>query len=83
MFENFILKCKERLCGRTQLEICNVSEQYMDKFLENRHNLSSVNQELLDRNTHKGKTCTKCLMDGFKCKEVCQWGARRGLTRMI
>ena len=54
VFENFILKCKERLCGRTQLEICNVSEQYMDKFLENRHNLSSVNQELLDRNTHKG-----------------------------
>lgn len=83
VFENFILKCKERLCGRAQLEICNVSEYYMDKFLENRHNLSSVNQELLDRNTRKGKTCTKCLMDGFKCKEVCQWGARRGLTRMI
>ena len=83
IFENFILKAKERLCGRAQLEICNVTEHYMDKFIENKSNLSSVNRELLDRNTGEDKAVTKCLMDNFKCTEVCRWGNRRGLTRLI
>ena len=83
VFENFILKSKERMCGRAQLEICNISEHYMSKFIENRHQLSYENQKLLDRNTSNGKACTKCLMDEFKCKEVCHWGSKQGLTRLV
>ena len=82
-FENFILKAKERLCGRAQLEITNITEESLKTFIDSKENLSEKNQALLERNTYDNKPCAKCLMDNFQCKEVCTWGSKYGLNRNI
>mgnify|MGYP000190534559 CR=1 FL=1 len=35
LFEDFVLKSKERMCGRAQLEIMRITEQLTQKFVEN------------------------------------------------
>ena len=42
-FEEFVLKCKERLCTRAQYEIFDITRQQVKKFIINAHNLSSYN----------------------------------------
>ena len=76
--DNFILKCKERLCGRAQLEIMkqtkNTLEEYCDKADDS---YNSFFEEFIDYN---GKAKTKCC--SVDCKEPCVWG-KNGLERNI
>lgn len=81
LFEDFVLKCKERMCGRAQLEIMKQTEKLVRKFLENRDNLSEYNQSLLDTITPNGEPCAKC--NFTTCKEPCFWGGKSALGRLI
>ena len=47
IFEDFALKCKERMCGRAQLEVMRATTESLEKFVLNRNNLSYLNKQLL------------------------------------
>lgn len=79
---DFIAKCKERLCGRAQLEIMMGTVKLAEKMLDNYDNMSSDIQEQLDSCFADG-VCTKCKFNGYTCTEPCTWGAKYGLTRKI
>lgn len=78
---NFFLKCKERLCGRAQLEIMRNTVNNLKKFDELKYSLSSINREKINSMTQDGFV-TKCGFKDFKCTEGCIWGLK-GLDRNI
>ena len=83
LFEDFALKCKERMCGRAQLEIMQVSEQLVERFIQNKDKLSRANQKRLDQMTEAGKPCARCGYADFTCTEGCTWGKKGALERLI
>ena len=79
----FFEKCKERLCGRAQLEIAMNTAEWMNKFINaDPDNFSKKTLKLMDK-VAPNKVVTKCCMDGITCKEVCMWKAQHGLDRLI
>lgn len=75
--ENFVLKCKERLCGEAQLEIAQQTQCTMQKYLNHtKENKPEVYQYLLPY--AKGARCT---FPGYKCTKPCLWGAKNALNR--
>lgn len=79
----FFVKCKERLCGRAQLEIADRTAKTLKHFLEVENSLSDANFELLSKCTPNGKVVPKCCFEGFTCTEKCRWGAKYGIDRVI
>jgi len=77
--EDFILKCKERLCGSAQLEIMLQSKEILEKYIENTKETNKCVYEYL-LPYEKGVRCT---FKGFKCTSPCLWGAKNSLTRKI
>ena len=72
---DFILKCKERLCGRAQLEIMEQTKKTAERFIDEAENgdsnstfISYVKKIELDSSNIK----TKCQLVGA-CKECCRW----------
>ena len=80
IYENFILKCNERLCGCAQLEIALQTKKTLDKYLaETKANgEKEIYEELLKYS--KGARCT---FPKFKCTKPCIWGAKDAFTRKI
>lgn len=80
---DFILKCKERLCGRAQWEIMRQTKLTAERFLEvaDKCETSEVVKSYVEQ--LRGKTnnvATKCeLCKG--CKEPCSYGAKHALDR--
>lgn len=83
LFEDFVMKCKERMCGRAQLEIMRITEQLVEQFCRDRENLSSANQKRLDAILEEGKPCARCAYPDFTCVEGCTWGKAGACSRMI
>lgn len=83
IFEDFALKCKERLCGRAQLEICKKTAEIVQLFLDNKENLSTDNQLLLSTMTQSHMVCPRCMFSDYRCSGSCFWGAAHALTREI
>lgn len=83
LFEDFVLKCKERMCGRAQLEIMKLNEWMTEQFLENKEALSKANLRRLESMLPTGKPCPRCMFSDFTCQEGCKWGAKGALTRLI
>lgn len=79
----FFDKAKERLCGRAQLEIALQTKDTLQKFIDNKENLSNSSLNSLNNIIGKNEVVTKCSMNGFKCQEICRWGAKFGLDRLI
>lgn len=78
-YEDFILKCKERLCGCAQLEIAVQTKETMDKYLQNTKNTNpEVYKELLPYSSG-----ARCTFKDYKCTSPCIWGAKFGLDRKI
>lgn len=79
-YENFILKCKERLCGCAQLEIALQTKKTLDKYLAaTKENGEEEIYEYLLKHS-KGARCT---FPKFKCKSPCIWGAKDAFNRKI
>jgi hypothetical protein len=83
LFEDFILKSKERMCGRAQLEIMRITEQLFEKFIENKDNLSTANKMRLEAATCDDKPCARCGFKDFVCTDGCKWGKAKALIRKI
>jgi thymidylate synthase ThyX len=95
IFEDFALKCKERLCGRTQLETVQCTVASLNKFLQHEDQLWEGNRQLLnsmtsvtaseDTNFPTGykAPCARCKFTDFTCNEGCRWGSKEALTRLI
>ena len=77
--EDFILKCKERLCGCAQLEIMLQSKEILDKYIANTKETNEYVYEYL-LPYQKGVRCT---FKGWKCQSPCSWGAKNSLVRKI
>lgn len=78
-FENFILKCEERLCGAAQLEIMDQTKIIMQKYLEKTKECApEIYNELLPYS--KGARCT---FPGWKCTAPCVFGAKDAMKRKI
>lgn len=79
-YEDFILKCKERVCGCAQLEIALQTKKTLNKYLAmaKKNGEVEIYEELLKHS--KGARCT---FPKFKCKKVCIWGAKDAFNRKI
>lgn len=76
MTEDFILKCKERICGRAQLEIAIQTKETAEKFYYF-DAMPDILSEIVDTGLIKAKCQT------MNCQEPCMWGARRATSRKI
>ena len=78
-YEDFILKCKERLCSAAQLEIMR---QTRDTLMEYKESLEEKNHYLKDdiKKYTKGARCT---FPDFKCPSDCNFKEGKTLTRKI
>lgn len=84
LFEDFALKCKERLCGRAQLETMKSTIKQLNKFIDNSENLSYSNNKLLKTMlTEDVQICARCKFKDFRCTEGCGWGHDKALNRLI
>ena len=83
---DFILKCKERLCGRAQWEIMTQTKKTAERFINGVKDgiiTSKVCIEYVKQFTNSdGKCATKCEMCRG-CKEPCRYGSKKALSRKI
>ena len=83
---DFILKCKERLCGRAQLEIMEQTEKTANRFISEADSESSTDVfKSYVGKIRSNSDCakTKCQMLGG-CKETCRWIASQEVfTRLV
>jgi len=75
--EEFVLKCYERFCGKAQLEIMQVTNRNLRKYI---HNSENYVRNMLLENT---SNCdARCKFKGYKCKDACKFGSKQS-TRLI
>ena len=77
-FEDFVLKCKERMCSRAQYEIYHYTRIALQNFYKNREKLSDANRIILNNmiDIIDEKTCkplNRCKYSGYTCKEPCPY----------
>lgn len=74
IYENFILKCKERICTHPQLEVMLTNKAILEKYLEE---LKKKNHPLKDdlKKYIKGARCT---FPDYTCPEPCMF--KEGMT---
>lgn len=77
--EDFILKCKERLCGAAQLEIMNQTKNTLDEYMRETKNSNKEVYEYL-KNYEIG---VRCMFKDFTCTAPCVWGPKNALNRNI
>lgn len=83
LFEDFVVKCKERMCGRAQLEIMSVTEKLVSRFAAEKDNLSEMNRRRLEQMIRDGNPCARCRYPDFSCREGCTWGSGEALSRLV
>lgn len=76
--ENFILKCKERLCGCAQLEIALQTKETLDLYLKN---TKETNKRVYDY-LMQYASGARCTFADFECTKPCIWGAKKALDRL-
>lgn len=87
IIDDFVMKCKERLCSRAQLEICEVTShcvEFMYKTAIKSNGMMSKHgiKLLQDMVDERGKALPRCAFTGYVCHEPCKSG-RDGLMRNI
>ena len=73
---DFILKCKERLCARAQLETCHVVRDQVEKFYLNKDNIYEPRTKkdiegMVNTFATDEKVRTRCCFPGYICNEPC------------
>jgi hypothetical protein len=77
-YENFLLKCTERLCGCAQLEIMQNTKSIFREYIDS--GAKCFKDYVLD----KGYGCTpRCLFPDWKCSSPCIWGPNEAFNRLI
>ena len=78
LYEDFVSKCGERLCGDAQLEISLQTYETLKKYLAATKNSNKKVYEELSVFSNG----PKCTIPGFRCRSPCIFG-RRSLERLI
>ena len=73
--ENFILKCKERLCGCAQLEITMQTKETLEWYLK----YTKETNERVYNYLMQYATGARCTFADYKCSKPCIWGAKNAL----
>ena len=73
--EDFGLKCRERLCGAAQREICMQTKENLETLIAGEIPEAAANLMWYDNRT-------KCQM-GYKCSRPCPLGAQHAFDRLI
>lgn len=79
----FFDKCKERLCGRAQLETMLNCRMNLQKFIDNKDRLSDRTIAQLNNIVIGNEPLPKGMMNCMKCTEGCTWGCKEAFTRLI
>lgn len=77
--ENFVLKCKERLCGCAQLETAMQTKDTLEEYLEN----TKETNERVYNYLKQYATGARCTFTDYKCVKPCIWGAKNALDRLV
>lgn len=77
--ENFVLKCKERLCGCAQLEIAMQTKDTLEEYLKN----TKETNERVYNYLMQYATGARCTFADYKCVKPCIWGAKNALDRLV
>lgn len=77
--ENFVLKCKERLCGCAQLEIALQTRETLNRYLRN----TEITNERVYSYLKQYATGARCTFADYHCDKPCIWGAKNALDRLI
>lgn len=77
--ENFILKCKERLCGCAQLETAMQTKQTLEWYLR----YTKETNKRVYNYLMQYATGARCTFADYKCSKPCIWGAKNALDRII
>lgn len=82
--EDFVMKCKERLCGRPQHEVMKIERKCAEAFVRNINKLCYENRKLIQNICNDGiNPCPRCMFPDFKCSEGCVWGAKDAFNRLV
>ena len=92
--EDFVLKCKERLCGRAFKETMDNVRDNTIQFIEAANNkalckenadliMGMTNVELTAPDIYDYVVVPRCGFRDFKCTDGCRWGKKCGLRRVI
>lgn len=79
LYENFVLKCKERLCSDAQLEVMLCTKQTLDKYYSALKNSDIELAKDLEKYTHGAR----CTFPNFKCNKNCGFKEGINLNRDI
>ena len=77
--EDFILKCKERLCGSAQLEIMNQTKKTLDKYIA----ATKDSNEFVHNYLKQYEPGVRCMFKDFTCTAPCIWGPKGALGRKV
>jgi hypothetical protein len=74
-FEDFNLKCKERLCTRAQYETMRIVQYQVEEFATYSGNLSPLNRLILRTmiDEQNNLVNNRCRFSGYCCKEPCKF----------
>ena len=78
-YDNFILKCKERLCSAAQLEIMQQTKETLTKYHQALKESGSYLADDIEKYTHGAR----CTFPDFKCTSDCKFAEGKLLTRKI
>lgn len=76
-YEDFILKCKERLCSAAQLEIMEQTRDTLNKYEENTNCLR------IKADISKYTKGARCTFKDFECSQDCKFKEGKLMTRRI
>ena len=79
-YENFMLKCTERLCGCAQYEIAVQTKETLNKYLAA---TKESGEEEIHAELSKYSKGARCTFPKFKCSNVCIWGAKDAFNRKV
>lgn len=78
-YEDFILKCKERLCSAAQLEIMYQTRDTLKKYIKALENSNSYLLEDAKKHSHGAR----CTFPDYDCSSNCKYKEIKSLTRKI
>lgn len=78
-YEDFILKCKERLCTASQLEIMKQTKEILTKY----HHALKEQNHILEGDIEKYTKGARCTFSDFVCTEDCKFKEGKKLIRTI
>lgn len=83
--DGFITKCKERLCGRVQLEMAEHTATALMIYDMELSGIEAFEDERTELNKFikDMKVIPRCMHPEFKCLEPCYFGPKMGLERLI